>query len=131
KHRSRSPADRDLKDAIMNLQAAVDKDPGFALAYASLANAYNKASWYLPAEQSYARALEAAQKALSIDDQLAEAYRSLAVAKQGYAWDFAGAGTAFRRAIELDPQDPATHRWYADELLAEGQNHEAEHEWHR
>src|SRR5205823_8177556 len=43
--------------------------------------------------------------------------------------DFPGAEVAFRRAIELDPQDPATRRWYADELVAEGRNQDAEQEW--
>ena len=130
-HRSRARAQDDLNRAIAYLQQAIEKDPRFGLAYAALASAYNKLSWYVPAEDSFAKAEAAAEKALSIDDQSAEAHRSLAIAKQAYQWDFAGADAAFRRAIELDPQDSATHRWYADALLAMGRNSEAEIEWQK
>ena len=106
----------------------MEKDPQFARAYAALANCYNRLSWYVPAEDSFAKAEAAAQKALSLDPNLPEAYRSLAVAKQAYEWDLAGADAAYRRSIELDPDDPITHRWYADELLAAGRNQEAENE---
>jgi serine/threonine-protein kinase len=125
KHRSRSRAEDDLNKAIAYFQQAAEKDPKFGLAYASMANAYDKLSWYVPAEDSYAKAELTAEKALTIDDSLAEAYRSLAVAKQAYRWDFNAADAAYRRAIELDPDDSSSHRWYADELLAMGQNERA------
>ena len=130
-HRSRSNGEDDFNKAIGYFQQAIAKDPKFGLAYASLASAYDKLSWYVPAEDSYAKAEVAAQKALAIDDRLADAYRSLAIAKQAYDWDFAGAEAAYRRSIELDPEDPTTHRWYVDVLVAMGRNQDAQKEWRR
>jgi len=130
-HRSRSGAEYDLNKAVTYFQQAVDKDEHFALAYAGLADAYNKLSWYLSAEDSYAKAEAAAQKAVTLDPDLPTAYRFLAVAKQGYEWDLNAADTAYRRSIELDPDDSITHRWHADVLLAMGRNQEAAEEWRR
>jgi DNA-binding winged helix-turn-helix (wHTH) protein/TolB-like protein/Tfp pilus assembly protein PilF len=130
-HRSRSGVENDLNKAVAYFQQALEKDHQFALAYAALAGAYNKLSWYVSAEDSYAKAEAAAQKALGIDDKLPEAYRSLALAKQAYEWNFTAADAAYRRAIELDPDEATTHRWYADELIAIGRNQEAENEWRR
>lgn len=130
-HRSRSNGEDDFNKAIGYFQQAIAKDPKFALAYASLASAYNKLSGYVPAEDSYAKAEVAAQEALAIDGSLADAYRSLATAKQAYDWDFPGAEAAYRRSIELDPEDPTTHRWYVDVLVAMGRNQEAQKEWRR
>jgi len=117
-----------LDKAVGYFRQAAEKDPEFALAYSALANCYDRLNWYVPAESSYAKAEAAAQKALSIDDGLAEAYRSLAIARQFYDYDFPGAEAAFRRSIELDPEDPKAHRWYADELVAMGRGREAENE---
>ena len=130
-HRSRSDAQYDLNRAVGYFQQAVEKDQTFALAYAGLATAYNRLSWYLPAEDSFAKGEAAAQRALALDPSLAEAYRSLATIKQAYEWDFTGADAAYRRSIELDPEDAMTHRAYAEELLAVGRNQEAENEWHK
>jgi serine/threonine-protein kinase len=129
--RSRLGADADLNQAVEYFQQALGKDARFAEAYAALATAYNRLSFYIPAENSLAKAEGAAEKALSIDGNLAEAYRALAVAKQTYDWDFKAADAAYRRAIELNSEDPVTHRWYVDELLAVGRNQEALNEWNK
>jgi DNA-binding winged helix-turn-helix (wHTH) protein/TolB-like protein len=130
-HRSRSGAEYDLTKAVEYFQAALAKDQDFALAYSGLADAYNKLSWYFPANESFGKAESAAQRALTLDPSLAAAYRSLAVAKQAYEWDFSGADAAYRRSIALDPNDSITHRWHADELLAMGRNQQAAEEWQR
>jgi len=127
-HHSHSPPDEDLKKAIFNFQGAVDKDPRFALAYTSIATAYTRLGFYAPAEQSFAKAIDAAKKAISIDENVAEAHRSLAVAEQGYLWDFAAAEADFRRAIEIDPKDSITYYGYAEELVASGRSEEAQNE---
>ena len=129
--RSHTDVEYDLYKAVEFFNQAIEKDQNFALAYAALADAYNKLSWYLPADQSLAKAKAAAQRALILDPNLAPAYRALAVAIQVYDWDLRGADAAFRRSIELDPNDPVTHIWRADELVAMGKNDEAVEEWQR
>jgi TolB-like protein len=118
-----------LNMAVDYFERATEKDPNFALAYAGLADAYNKLSWYLPADQSFRKAEAAAHRALALDPNLAYAYRSLAAAKQLYEWDLKGADAAFRRSIELNPNDATAYSWHADELLTMGKNQEAAEEW--
>ncbi|MGO9086766.1 MAG: hypothetical protein ACLQBK_16185 [Candidatus Sulfotelmatobacter sp.] len=76
--RSHTDVEYDLYKAVEYFNQAVDKDQNFALAHAALADAYNKLSWYLPADQSLAKAKAAAQRALALDPNLAPAYRALA-----------------------------------------------------
>lgn len=130
-HRSRYSAEEDFERAIEYFQHAIDRDQHFAVAYASLATAYNRMSQYLTAEDSWAKAEAAAQTALTIDRDLPEAYRALAVAKQEYDWNFDAADAAYRHSLELDPEDTVTHRWYADELVAMGRVQDAENEWRK
>jgi len=130
-HKSLSEGEYALNKAVRYFDQATEKDQNFALAYAGLADAYNKLSWYVSADQSFAKAEVAAKKALALDPNLAAAYRSLAVAIQVYEWDFSGADAAFRRSIELDPNDSVTYRWHADQLLMMGRNQEASEEWRR
>ena len=130
-HKSLSEGEYALSKAVGYFDQAIEKDQNFALAYAGLADAYNKLSWYVSADQSFAKAEVAAKKALALDPNLAAAYRSLAVAIQVYEWDFSGADAAFRRSIELNPNDSVTYRWHAEELLMMGRNQEASDEWRR
>ncbi|MFB3062685.1 MAG: tetratricopeptide repeat protein [Candidatus Binatia bacterium] len=58
------------------------------------------------------QARAAAQKALEIDNALAEAHTSLGWIKMVYDWDWAGAETEFRRALELNPNYATAHHWY-------------------
>jgi TolB-like protein/DNA-binding winged helix-turn-helix (wHTH) protein len=106
--------------SIEYFEQAVRLDPNYALAYADLGFAY----WSLGnlgGEQSHKevdpRAEEAVAKALEIDDTLAEAYTSL-----GYIrvteHDWAGAESAHRRAIELNPNSGYAHEGYAHYLRA-------------
>ncbi|MGO9084894.1 MAG: winged helix-turn-helix domain-containing tetratricopeptide repeat protein [Candidatus Sulfotelmatobacter sp.] len=130
-HKLHSSGEYTLDKAVEYFNLAIEKDQHFALAYAGLADAYNKLSWYLPPDQSFAKAEAAAKKALALDPNLAAAYRSLAIAMRVYEWDFGGADAAFRRSIELNPNDSTTYRWHAEELLMMGRNQEAAEEWRR
>src|ERR1700716_4283241 len=67
------------------------------------------------------RAREAAQRALALDDSLAQAHTSLALVLVWYDWDFAGGEREFRRAISLNPNDSEGHRLYGSFLMAKGQ----------
>jgi serine/threonine-protein kinase len=115
-----------LKRAAEYFQQAIDKDPGYALAWAGLADCYAVYSYYdvLSTKESMPLAREAAKKALEIDDTLAAAHASLAYAQRHY-WDWPGAEREFKRAIELDPSYPTAHHWFATTLAAMGRLDEA------
>src|SRR5207245_5650629 len=105
---------------------AIAKDPGYALAYAGLADCYIVIPNYtdIPAEEAYLKAKAAALKALEIDDTLAEAHASLGGIKADYDWDFAGAESELKRAIELNPNYATAHHWYAQYLSGMGRHQE-------
>jgi TolB-like protein/class 3 adenylate cyclase/Flp pilus assembly protein TadD len=113
---------------------AIERDPGFALAYVGLAEAHNLlGSWHgdRPPREAYRLARAAAEKALEIDSMLAEAHAELAFAQFVYAWDWAGAEREFRRAIQLNPNSAKTRGKYAVLLNASGRFDEAEVELRR
>jgi serine/threonine-protein kinase len=101
--------------SIHYFEQAVERDPNFALAYVGLADTYALLElWhYRPPGATMPRAEAAALRALQIDDNLAEAHTSLAAVKHWYRWDWAGAETEYKRAIELNPNYSAAHHWYA------------------
>lgn len=75
--------------------------------------------------EAWPTAREAAQKALELDDTLAEAHTSLAFIKCYQDWGWDGAGREFRRAIELNPNYATAHLWYGRYLAALGRHDEA------
>jgi serine/threonine-protein kinase len=101
---------------------AVQKDPRYALSYAGLADTYSQLgdAGYLPPSEAWPKAKAAAMQALEIDDSLAEAHTSLALVKEHFEWDWTGADTEFRRAIELNPNSATAHHWYGDYLANMG-----------
>lgn len=119
-----------LYQAIEFFNQAIEIDPQYALAYAGLADVYNLLDIWagLPTKDTFPRAKAAAEKALSIDDQLAEAHTSLAYAIHTYEWDWPAAEKEYRRAIELNPNYATAHQWYAEFLTAVGRFDEAERE---
>jgi len=108
-----------LKKCIELLQRAIGEDPGYALAYSGIADAYIVLGdyGYLPHGDAYTKAKAAAQKALAFDDTLAEAHTSLACVKSLYDWDWTGADHEFRKALALDPKYATTYHWYAINYL--------------
>jgi len=116
-----------LKTAIDFFTQATYKDPNYALAYAGLADAYAMTSNYyalVPPEEAKTKARAAAEKAVKLDDGLAEAHTSLANSKQA-DWDWSGAETEYRRAIRLNPNYATAHHWYAGVLGVTGRMQEA------
>jgi serine/threonine-protein kinase len=110
-----------LKRSIQYFQAAIDRDPGYALAYAGLADAYNLLGVYgvISRAEAGARASAAASKALALDESLAEAHASLALVHQErFEWD--AAEREFKRALELRPAYATAHHWYAAYLAGHG-----------
>jgi eukaryotic-like serine/threonine-protein kinase len=105
-------------------QQAIDKDPGYALAYAGMAETYVYLSG-LPPREAMPKARAAAGKALELDDRLAEAHVSMGLVNLWYEWDWVAAGKHFERAIELNPAYPVAHFEYANYLTALGRLDEA------
>jgi len=118
-----------LKRGIDYFQQALAKDPNYALAYSGLADSYsalgsNFLSALLPRDAMLKTKL-AAQKALELDDTLAEAHASLADAKFRGDWDWSGAEREFKRAIELNPNYAEAHEWNSVYLVAMGRFEES------
>jgi TolB-like protein/Tfp pilus assembly protein PilF len=110
-----------LRRATTLLEAAVQRDPGFAKAWAALAQARALGFYYLlvPMKQSLEGAESAARKALTIDDSLGVAHSALAdVLRDRYDW--LPAEAEYRRALELSPGEAETHNQYAQMLLKVG-----------
>ena len=123
----------DLVRAKEFFERAVEKDPTYALAHAGLADAYNMlASYYfVPPAEAYPKAKEAALKALELDENLAEAYTSLAWVKYRYEGDWFGAETDYNWAIGLNPSYATAHQWYGALLRDMGRFDEALAEFER
>jgi tetratricopeptide (TPR) repeat protein len=106
--------------------AALRAAPNFALAYSGLADAYTLLGAYghLPRTVSYARALEAAERAVALDTTLAEIHFSLGYAqKNTFKWT--DAEVSFRRGLELNPDSSTGHHWFSIYLSQMGRFAEA------
>ena len=116
-----------LKQSIEFFQQAIEKDPGYALAYAGLADSYAVLSSYsvMPSAESYPRSRAAARKALEIDDSLAQAHATLGLVLTEYDHDWSGGESEYKKAIELDPGYAMAHFWYSQLLSARERSDEA------
>ncbi len=103
----------DVLVSIGFLEEAIRLDPGFALAYADLATNYvTAAADHLPAGDAFAKAREYADRAIELDERLAEAWMAKGSLAMQYEWDWEGSERAFRRAIELNPSSAAAFRYF-------------------
>lgn len=119
--------EEDLKKAVGYFEQAIKKDPNYTCAYAGLADCYTLMGrhLYMPVNAAFAKARDYANKALEIDDALAEAHTSLAGILFNYDWDWKGAEERFRRAIQLNPNYATAHHWYSMLLSTTGRLEEA------
>jgi tetratricopeptide (TPR) repeat protein len=116
-----------LKESIDFYQKAIARDPKFALAYAGIADAYSflgRLGFARPGE-AYPKAKEAAEKALQIDDTLAEGYIALAFVKYNYDWNWLDAEIDFNWAIGLNPNYATAYQYYGSLLANLGRFEEA------
>jgi TolB-like protein/DNA-binding winged helix-turn-helix (wHTH) protein/Tfp pilus assembly protein PilF len=117
----------DIEESVAYFEEALQKDPTFAPAYVGLANAYDTLGTVFiggsPAE-TRPKVTAAAQKALELDPNLAEARVLLAEIEQR-KWRWAEAEVDYRRALELDPNNAAAHAGFALWLLCQGRTEEA------
>jgi TolB-like protein/Tfp pilus assembly protein PilF len=107
-----------LHKAISFFDQARGIDPNYGLAYAGLADSYQLLVIYgaLSSKDYYPNAKAAAERAIALDDSLAEAHTSLAYVRFSDDWDWAGAEVEFKRAIELNPNYATAHQWYGEFL---------------
>src|SRR5947207_857592 len=114
-------------ESIAFFKQAIDLDPGYALAYSGLSDAYALQVDYrsVPVTEGYRLAREYALKALELDDTLPEAHTSLAWVLHVYDWDWSGAMREYRRALELNPGFATAHHWYSFVLMVTGQKEQA------
>ena len=102
-----------LTQAASFYKQAIEKDPGYALAYSGLAETYVLFSQYSVAapKDSMPQAKAAALKAIELDGSIAEAHAALSIYFSGYSWDRPAAERELRRAIELKPGYATAQHW--------------------
>jgi len=120
-HRSR-PDEASQRRAIAFFQQAIRKDPRYAAAYAGLAECYVLLAWEssIPPLEAWASAQKAVDRALALDDNLAEAHTSQAMVHLQLDRNWEAAERQFRRAIALNANDAAAHHWFSHYLVAMG-----------
>lgn len=107
-----------LDKAVEYFQQAIAKDPNYAAAYAGLADAYSFGGGRLASQaEAMAEAKSAANKALELDSNLADAEASLGLIALFTDWNWGVARQHFERAIALDPNYATAHHWYAEGYL--------------
>jgi TolB-like protein/Tfp pilus assembly protein PilF len=117
-HLSKPPTRESWMRAKEYFAKAIEKDPGYAPAYAAVAELYIRyRPWMGNHGDARLQARQWGEKALALDDTLAEAHAVLARCAQ-QDWDWAGADREFRRAIELNPSYALARIWYAMYLFA-------------
>jgi eukaryotic-like serine/threonine-protein kinase len=112
---------------IEAFRQAIEIDPSYALAYCGLADCYNLLNTYniLAPHSAFPQARAAAQRALELDDTLAEAHASRAFVAFYYEWDWDAAEAGFKRALELNPNYATANHWYGWFLTMRGRFDEA------
>jgi TolB-like protein len=118
----------DLETAISYFNQAIAKDPGYALAYAGLADAYyvRQPRFSGAPSDNDPKASAAARRALELDPTLARPHAVLGGSEMEFEWNFAGGEAEYKKAFELDPNDPTSHEWYAEKMgMLGGREHEA------
>lgn len=122
-----------LTRAIAALETVTRQDPGFAPAFAALADAHllQREFGAVPDTAAFDQARRAAQAALAIDADLPGAHRAMGFIAYWRDHDPAAAGRSFRRAIELAPESAQSHFWYGNVLADNGQAEAAARELNR
>jgi len=116
-----------IQEGVKLLEQAIQADPTYAVAYAGLADCYNMLVNYsvLPGKETFPKAREAAEKALALDENLAEAHAARAFIYFQWEWNWIDAEREYKRAIELKPNYAPARQWYSSLLATTGRTDEA------
>ncbi len=116
-----------LRKSIATCYQALDKDPSFALAWATLAHGYRLlgGSGHVSPTSVCPKGKSAALRAIALDDSLGQAHTALAAILMDYDWDLVRAERSFQRALELNADNALAHRWYGKCLACMGRYPEA------
>ena len=119
--------EKDLYSSIEEFQRALTVSPNFAMAESGMADAYVLVGvWGLqPSHTAFRMARRSAERALELDDALAEAHTCFAEVLKDYDWDWSASEREFKRAIALNPNYSTAHQRYAQLLLVLGRYGEA------
>lgn len=119
----------DLERALDLFHEAVRRDPSYARAHAGIADVYLVLGGLdyatLPPRDLYERAHEAAEAALELDPELAQAHAAMGNYLMNHVWDWESAGERFRHAIELNPGYSTGRQWYSNYLMCLSREDEA------
>jgi DNA-binding winged helix-turn-helix (wHTH) protein/TolB-like protein len=116
-----------ISKSLAAYKLALEKDPNFALAHIGVADAYIMFSGHrqMSMADAEAQAVPSIQKALEIDNSLAQAHNALAELKYQYQYDWKGAEDEFRIALDLNPNIAWIHQAYGWFLMSDGRFDEA------
>ena len=116
-----------LKTAIKYFEQAIEHDSHYALAWAGIADSYSLLGEFgnIPRKELYPKAEAAVNKALEIDNRLAEVHTSLASLLMLSKWDWAKSQKEFKVALELNPNYATAHHWYSQWFLNMGRLEES------
>ena len=121
------PGEENLRKSREYFEQAIQKDPAYSLAWAGLADTLRRSASFgvLSHQDAYPRVRMAAEKALALDNSLAEPLVALGAVKMQYEWDWAGAERLYKQAIALSPTYGTAHHEYATYLAEVGRTQEA------
>ncbi|HYM23106.1 MAG TPA: tetratricopeptide repeat protein, partial [Vicinamibacterales bacterium] len=115
-----------FKTAIEYFRRAIARDPEYALAYAGLADAEMQLGVdFLNPGETFPQGKQYAERALALDPALGEAHASLGIYAMWFDRDWAAAEREYRQAIDLRPNYPVAHHFYAHYLDARGRTDES------
>ncbi|MCP3981797.1 MAG: protein kinase [bacterium] len=117
-----------VRRGLQYFEEAARLDPTYAPPHAGIADSYIvDGGRYLGVSPgvAYGKARDAAERAIELDESLAEAHTSIAAVMTDYDWDWEGADREYRRAIELNPGYVTAHSWFAEQLSRMGRHDEA------
>lgn len=115
-------SDEGLLKAVAEFNKAIELDPDYAQPYIGLADIYSWQAIFgeIPSTVGFPKAIEAARKALEVNDSMGEAYTALAFCMLLYEWNWSDAEYLIKRALELNPNYPFAHECYSNFLIAQG-----------
>ena len=108
--------------SMQYFQQAIGKDSTFALAYAGIAEIYDRlaSAGIEPPREAWPKVKAYTDRALALDPALVEGFVLIADMKYSYDWDVKGAEEYYKRALEIDPNHILAHFWYGWFLITQG-----------